>query len=221
MDCLFSFWTFIDYNKYMSEIVAGYARVSSNSQNEARQIAQLQGLVTSDRFLYVDKASGKDFERTQYCLMKQMLRHGDTLVITSLDRLGRNAQEMEKEWKYFQEMGIKMRILDMPILDTREDDDAMNRLIAKIVFDLLSYFAEMERNNIKARQREGIEMAKKEGRALGRPRKTKITPEAIQIICQYEKGFLTANQAALKLNIGRSTFYKLLTIYKENMKSSN
>lgn len=155
----------------MSEIVAGYARVSSNSQNEARQIAQLQGLVTSDRFLYVDKASGKDFDRIQYTLMKQMLRHGDTLVITSLDRLGRNAQEMEKEWKYFQEMGIKMRILDMPILDTREDDDAMNRLIAKIVFDLLSYFAEMERNNIKARQREGIEMAKKKVAHLGDQRK--------------------------------------------------
>lgn len=198
----------------MSEIVAGYARVSSNSQNEARQIAQLQNLVSSDRFLYVDKASGKDFDRTQYSLMKQMLRHGDTLVITSLDRLGRNAQEMEKEWKYFQEMGIKMRILDMPILDTREDDDAMNRLIAKIVFDLLSYFAEMERNNIKARQREGIEMAKKEGRSLGRPKKTEITPEAVRIIHEYREGKITANQAAQQLNMGRSTFYKLISTYK-------
>lgn len=203
----------------MSEIVAGYARVSSNSQNEARQIEQLQKYITDERFLYVDKASGKDFDRTQYFIMKQILREGDTLVVTSLDRFGRNASEIEKEWKDFQDMGIKMRILDMPILDTRDDDDVMNRLISKIVFDLLSYFAEMERNNIKSRQREGIEIAKREGRMTGRPKKTEITPEAIRVIYNYKDGKLTANQASSQLNMGRSTFYKLLSKYNSNNNS--
>lgn len=198
----------------MSEIVAGYARVSSNSQNEARQIEQLQKYVTDERFLYVDKASGKDFDRTQYSIMKQMLREGDTLVVTSLDRFGRNAGEIEKEWKDFQDMGVKMRILDMPILDTREDDDVMSQLISKIVFVVISSFAEMERNNIKSRQREGIEIAKREGRMMGRPKKTEITPEAIRVIYEYKEGRLKANQAAQQLNMGRSTFYKLLSTYE-------
>ena len=203
----------------MSEVIAGYARVSSNSQNESRQIEQLKKYVTDERFLYVDKVSGKNFERTQYSIMKQMLRQGDTLVITSLDRLGRNAREMEKEWGEFQDKGIKMRILDMPILDTREDDDMMNQLISKIVFVLLSYFAEMERNNIRTRQKEGIEIAKREGRMTGRPKKTEITPEAIRVIYLYREGKLTANQAATELGLARSTFYKLISTYNTKINS--
>lgn len=193
-------------------ITAGYIRVSTSNQNTDRQELRIKPLITSDRYLFVDKASGKDFSRPQYQLMKQVLRKGDTLIITSLDRLGRNAKEMEVEWKDLQDRGINIKVLDMPLLDTSTKDDLTNQLVSKIVFDLLSYFAEIERVKIKTRQAEGIRAARLAKKHLGRPKK-EITPKMIIVFEMFQNREITGRNAAKELNIGESTFYKLRKIW--------
>ncbi len=191
----------------------GYARVSSKDQNVDRQIQQLEPLITDRRYLYVDKRSGKTFDRTEYQKMKDFLRPGDTLIICSLDRLGRNASEMEKEWKELTDRGVYMQVLDMPILDTKPGQDTINELVVKIVFDLLSYIAQIERENIHKWQREGIAAAKKAGKHLGRPGIT--YPENwSEVILRYESHEITGGQARELLGLKEATFYNLLRKYR-------
>ena len=192
-----------------NSVIVGYARVSSRDQNLDRQIMQLLPLITNERYLFQDKQSGRNFDRPEYQRMKDFLRRGDTLIICSLDRLGRNATEMEKEWKELTDRGIYLRVLDMPILDTKPGQDTMNQLVSKVVFDLLSYIAQMEREKIRERQREGIAAAKK-----ARPR-IEFPKNWAEIIKQYESGDITAQKAQQDLNLKPGTFYNLLRRYRK------
>lgn len=197
-----------------NSVIVGYARVSSRDQNLDRQIMQLLPLITNERYLFQDKQSGRNFDRPEYQRMKDFLRRGDTHIICSLDRLGRNATEMEKEWKELTDRGIYLRVLDMPILDTKPGQDTMNQLVSKVVFDLLSYIAQMEREKIRERQREGIAAAKKAGRPTGRPR-IEFPKNWAEIIKQYESGDITAQKAQQDLNLKPGTFYNLLRRYRK------
>ena len=142
----------------------GYVRVSSKDQNEDRQMVAMQVFGIERKNIYVDKVSGKDFERPQYKRLIRRLKNGDTLVIKSIDRLGRNYHEILDQWRVItKEKRAAIVVLDMPLLDTRQGRDLTGTLIADIVLQLLSYVAEMERNYIRQRQAEGIAAAKQRG----------------------------------------------------------
>ena len=159
----------------------GYARVSTKEQNEQRQIEALINYGVEEKYIKIDKASGKDFNREKYQLLKnEILRPGDILVIKELDRLGRNMDDIKKEWQDLIKMGIDIEIIDTPILNTGNKTDLEKNLISNIVFELLSYMAEKERIKIRTRQREGIDCmpvdpktgkrySKKTGKVTGRP----------------------------------------------------
>ncbi len=170
----------------------GYIRVSTKEQNEARQIEALKGLDIQERDLYIDKQSGKDFDRPKYQALKLVLRKGDILFIKELDRLGRNAEEIKKEWKETtQEIGANIVILDMPILDTRQYKNGLEKVITAIVLELLSYMAEREKEKINSRQMEGIAAAKNSGVKFGRP-KREISNEFIVVYEEWKTGSITA-----------------------------
>ena len=153
----------------MSANFYGYARVSSLEQNEARQIIELSRFGILEKNIYMDKQSGKDFNRPQYQKLKKKLRSGDVLVVKSIDRLGRNYEEIQVEWRQIvKEIRADIVVLDMPILDTRTNKDLIGTLISDIVLQLLSYVAQSERENIRQRQAEGIAAARARGVHLGR-----------------------------------------------------
>lgn len=148
----------------------GYIRVSSTDQNEDRQLIAMAQLSVPKRNLYIDKQSGKDFNRPQYRRMVRKLRPGDLLYVLSIDRLGRNYEEIQKEWRHLtKELGIDICVIDMPLLDTRQGKDLMGTFIADLVLQILSFVAQSERENIKKRQAEGIAAAKARGVKFGRP----------------------------------------------------
>lgn len=148
----------------------GYARVSSTAQKEDRQIDELLKYGVPERNIYVDKQSGKDFNRAAYKNMYAKLKKGDLLVIKSLDRLGRNYAEIQEEWrKITKKKGVDIVVLDMPLLDTTKSKDLLGTFIADLVLQLLCFVAENERHNIRQRQKEGIAAAKKRGVKFGRP----------------------------------------------------
>ncbi|WP_010243750.1 recombinase family protein [Acetivibrio cellulolyticus] len=192
----------------------GYIRVSDKDQNEARQILSLKEAGVDEAFILIDKQSGKNFDRPQYQLLKKALREGDLLVISSIDRLGRNYKEIINEWKYItQELKADIKILDMSLLDTTLHKDLLGTFISDLILQVLAYVAEQERHNIKKRQEEGIAAAKIQGKHLGRP-KTK-TPENFTIV--YEKWInkeITARAAMKELNLKPTTFYNLLNLQK-------
>jgi DNA invertase Pin-like site-specific DNA recombinase len=196
----------------------GYARVSSKDQNEVRQRVELQDFGIHERDIFVDKLSGEDFERPQYqALRDQMLRKGDTLVIKSIDRFGRNYQEILEEWKHIvKDIGADIVVLDMPLLDTRQNKDLLGTLITDIILQLLSYVAEQERRNIRQRQREGIAIARSQGTKFGRSEKP--YPPAWED--QYEKwqdGEITAVACYTGLGIPKSSFYDMVRRYREHI----
>ena len=188
----------------------GYARVSSTEQNLDRQIQALMEYGINERDIITDKVSGKDFTRPGYLALKtQMLRSGDVLVIKELDRLGRNYEQMKVEWQELQRMGVDIVILDMPILNTKEKSDLEKALIANIVFELLAYTAEKERQKIRTRQREGIDVAKNKGTKFGRP--TTAVPAEFEAECaRWKEGRQSAVQTMKRLGMKRTTFYKLV-----------
>jgi len=188
----------------------GYARVSSTEQNLDRQIQALTEYGISERDIITDKVSGKDFARPGYLALKtQMLRPGDVLTIKELDRLGRNYEQMKVEWQELQQMGIDIVILDMPILNTKEKSDLEKSLIANIVFELLAYTAEKERQKIKTRQAEGISVAKNRGVKFGRP--SAALPDGFEAECvKWREGRQSAIQTMRRLGLKRTTFYKLV-----------
>lgn len=192
----------------------GYMRVSSKDQNEARQLKELLDYGIHERDIFMDKQSGKNFERAQYQILRQMLRAGDVLVIKSIDRFGRNYQEILEEWKYIvKELGADIVVLDMPILDTRQNKDLLGTLITDIVLQLLSYVAETERENIRQRQREGIAIAKKNGVPFGRP--ANAYPEDWQgMYRKWRSHEMTAVQCYRALGLPKASFYEMVKRYE-------
>ena len=198
----------------MTNRTYGYIRVSSAEQNEARQVAAMQKAEIDERFTFMDKQSGKDFNRPQYQLLKNALREGDLLVITSIDRLGRNYKEIIKEWQDITgNIKADIRVLDMPALDTTLHKDLLGTFISDLVLQILAYVAEQERVHIKARQEQGIAAAKAAGKHLGRPKAT--MPEGFSAAYEaWQAGRITATRAMQQLNLPRTTFYKLARQYE-------
>lgn len=158
--------------------IYGYIRISSSTQNKARQVKALLEYGVDERFIFIDKQSGKDFNREQYQVLKNALRENDLLVIHSLDRLGRNYEMIVNEWKDItKNIKADILVLDMPILDTRQKKDLLGTFINDLILQLLSYVAQIEREKINTRQREGIDIALKNGtktsKPFGRPKITK------------------------------------------------
>ena len=204
--------------------IFGYARVSSADQNEARQIESLTAAGVNERDLFIDKASGKDFKREQYQLLKRSLRSGDTLFIHSLDRLGRDKDGILAEWADItKEIGADIVVLDMPLLDTRKYKDSVGSFVTDLVLQILSWIAQDERERIKKRQREGIAAAQAQGKHLGRPKKdfTTLAPaEREAFINEYTAwrgGQQSAVQTFTKLGISKTTFYKLVKEYEQTI----
>lgn len=201
----------------MEKRIFGYARVSSKEQNLDRQIMALEKYVEPDKIL-VDKASGENLERSAYIALKGALglRPGDTLYITSLDRLSRNKAETKKELQWFKENKIRLKILDLPT--TLEEfpvgQDWIMEMINNILIEVLASVAEQERLTIRERQRQGIEAAKKKGKHLGRPA-VKMPDEFPQIYGLWKKGTITAKKAMSELNLKSSTFYRLVHLYEQ------
>ncbi len=196
----------------MTEIrTHGYARVSTKEQNEARQINALRECGISDRDIYIDKVSGKNFERSEYQRLLNVIRKGDLVVISSLDRLGRNYTEVQEQWRYItRELGADIKVLDMPLLDTRTAEDSIDsRFVSDLVLQILSYVAEKERQNIKARQAQGIANAKAQGVRIGRPKAERPEgwDEIYQKWCNKE---ITAVAAMKVLGLKTNTFYKFV-----------
>ena len=184
----------------------GYARVSTKEQNEQRQIIALTGFGIAEKNIYVDKQSGKDFERTQYRRLMRKLKDGDLLVVKSIDRLGRNYAEILEQWRIItKEKCAAIVVLDMPLLDTRKTNDLTGTLIADIVLQLLSYVAQTEREFIRQRQAEGIAAAKARGVRFGRKPKEK-PPDFPAVLEAWCKGELSARAAAARLGVTHRTF---------------
>jgi len=205
----------------MKSKVFGYIRVSSKDQNEARQLKEMLDYGIDERDIFIDKQSGKDFNREKYLQLKNViLRPGDVLVIKSIDRFGRNYNEILEEWGYIvKKLKVDIVVLDMPLLDTRSNKDIIGTLISDIVLQLLSFVAQKEREFIKQRQAEGIKIAKDAGTVFGRP--------TIKYPDNWEKNFLrwqnkeiTAKEFYTSSNLKKTTFYNLVSKYKNNKKCS-
>lgn len=196
----------------MNGIIYGYARVSAKDQNEARQLIALKAFGICQTRIFLDKQSGRDFQRPQYQRLLKRLKKGDTLVVKSIDRLGRNYNEIIEQWRILtKEKQADVVVLDMPLLDTRRGKDLTGTLIADIVLQLLSYVAQTEREFIHQRQAEGIAAAKARGTRFGRPAKP-APPEAPALIRQWQSGRLTASAASRQLGISRKTFMKWVSL---------
>ena len=196
-------------------ITFGYIRVSSKDQNEARQVEKMRELGIDERHIFIDKESGKNFDREQYQAMVAMLREGDLVYVTSLDRLGRNYKETGDEWaRITKEKKADICVLDMPILDTRVSKDLTGELISDIVIKLLSYVAEKERESIRTRQAEGIALAKAQGKYQGRKpiQVDKVAFE--QVYAEVIRGERTNRYAMQKLGLKPNTYYKAVNEYK-------
>ena len=198
-----------------NNIEFGYGRVSSDDQNEARQIEKFRELGIDERHIFIDKKSGKDFDREQYQALKAMLREGDVVYIASLDRLGRNYKEMGDEWKSLTEdKKVDVVILDMPILDTRNKNDLTGTLISDIVFKLLSYVAEKERESIRVRQKEGIAIAKAQGKYQGRKPMDIDKEKFEKLYGEVKRKERTATYAMKQMGVKRTTWYVLVNEYE-------
>lgn len=185
----------------------GYVRVSSRDQNEDRQILAMQEAAVDRGCIFLDKQSGKDFDRPQYQALLRLLRKGDTLVIKSIDRLGRNYDGILEQWRELSNRGVGIVVLDMPILDTSKDRDLTGRLISDIVLQLLSYVAQTEREFIKQRQAEGIAAAKARGVHFGRV--AQPLPKGFKSISlDYQAQKMTSRRAAELLGTSHTTFLR-------------
>ena len=188
-----------------------YIRVSTRTQNIARQLEEIKKFDLPKRNIYIDKESGKDFNRINYQRLIKKIKKDDLLIIKSIDRLGRNYTMIMEEWqKITKKIGANILVIDMPILDTRQHpENLIGRFIADIVLQLLSFMAENERINIKERQREGIRIAKEKGVKFGRP-KVKLPDNKDEIIDKYKRKEITNKEASKILGISRGTFFRIL-----------
>ena len=186
----------------------GYVRVSAKDQNIQRQLIAMQEAGLSEKQIFVDKQSGKDFERPEYQRLLRRLRRDDVLIVKSIDRLGRNYDEILEQWRLItKEKEAAIVVLDMPLLDTRKNRDLTGTLIADIVLQLLSYVAQTEREFIRQRQAEGIAAAKERGVQFGR-RPKPIREDFSAVLEEFRAGQLTSRQAAASMGVSPSTFYK-------------
>ena len=195
--------------------IYGYVRVSGRDQNEDRQIIALHEMEIRDENIYIDKQSGKDFNRPKYKKLMRKLKQDDILYIKSIDRLGRNYEEIMEQWKYItKNKRADIVVMDMPILDTRRGKDLMGTFIADVVLALLSYVAENERVNIRQRQAEGIAAAKAKGVKFGAP--PKPFPENFHEVYQkWKHKKITVTEAIEECNMPRSTFYSKVKQYEK------
>lgn len=192
----------------------GYVRVSGTDQNEDRQMLALRGQSVKERNIYIDKLSGKDFNRPSYRKMISRLKSGDLLYILSIDRLGRNYEEIQNQWRVLtKEIGADICVIDMPLLDTRQGKDLMGTFIADLVLQILSFVAQNERENIRKRQLQGIAAAKAKGVRFGRPEK-ELPQEFILLVEQWEKKKITLPEILKQCKISESTFYRRLREYR-------
>lgn len=200
--------------------VHGYARVSTKEQNEARQIKALKEQGIADRDIYIDKVSGKSFERPEYKRLLNVVRKGDLIVVLSIDRLGRNYTEVQEQWRYItHELGANIKVIDMPLLDTTTAlNNLDSRFIADLVLQILSYVAQKERESIRQRQRQGIDgmpiidgkrVSVKTGIAMGRPR-AKHPDNWDEVYAEWKEKKITAVKAMGILRLKPNTFYKFV-----------
>lgn len=195
-----------------------YTRVSTNDQNPERQhiaiaeYAAANGIVI-DR-AYEDKASGRDFQRPQYQAMKATLRAGDVVIIKELDRMGRNMEQIKREWQELQQIGASIIVTDTPLLNTANKTDLEKQLITNIVFELLAYMAEKERQKIHARQAEGIAIAKEQGKYKGR--KPIVRAGFPKVYQAWKAGEITAVAAMERLQLSKATFYRKVREYERS-----
>lgn len=194
--------------------IFGYVRVSSVDQNEDRQIEAMYQAGVKSRDIYMDKQSGKDFLRPGYLKMLKKMKQGDLLFVMSIDRLGRNYKEVQEQWRILtKEKGIDICVIDMPLLDTRRGKDLLGTFIADLVLQILSFVAESERDNIKRRQRQGIEAAKAKGVKFGRTR-IEMTEEFVRIVEEWERKEIPFCEALKKTGVSQATFYRQLKRYR-------
>lgn len=198
----------------MERRLYGYARVSSREQNEGRQLEALKAAGVNERDVFLDKKSGKDFEREQYMILLKCLREGDLLIIPSIDRLGRNYDGIKNAWQHItHDIKADIRVLDMPLLDTTAGDSNDNKLdrqfIADLTLQILSYVATKERDNIKLRQKEGIKLMKEQNRPHGRP-KIQRPSNFDEIYLAWRANNITAKKAMEKLGLKKDAFYKFV-----------
>lgn len=195
-----------------------YVRVSTISQNIDRQMEEMYKLGLSQKNIYIDKQSGKDFDRPKYQKLKKKLRKGDLLIIKSIDRLGRNYDMIIEEWSDLtKRIECDILVIDMPLLDTRNDGkNLVGKFISDIVLQILSFVAQNERENIRQRQAEGIRIAKEKGIHLGRPKY--ILPNNFdEVMGSYHKGNITYQTAMDLLNMTKGTFFKYSKMRKDNL----
>ena len=196
----------------------GYVRVSSSDQNEDRQLIDMEEIKIPKRNIFIDKQSGKDFNRPQYIKLLKTLKKGDLLYIKSIDRLGRNYKEILEQWQMLtKEMEVDVVVIDMPLLDTRTAKDLLGTFIADLVLQVLSFVAQNERDNIKKRQEEGIKAAKLRGVEFGRP--IINPPDNFSVLVnQWERGEISADYVARESQMSKSTFYRRLKELRTNSK---
>lgn len=200
-------------------MIYGYARVSTREQNEARQLESLR--TAGCQKIFVDKCSGKNFERPEWNNLLSALCAGDIVVAHSIDRLGRNYDDILAQWRHIvQDLSADIKILDMPLLDTTNHTDLTGHLISDIVLQLLSYVAQKERESIRQRQKEGIAIAKAAGKYHGGQRKKVDTALFSQLLESFQKNELNKSQFAEKLGVSRPTLNKLLGEHAEKAKKS-
>ena len=198
----------------MMNNIYGYVRVSSIDQNEDRQLVALREKNVTDNNTFIDKQSGKNFDRPQYQKLKKQLVRGDLLYILSIDRLGRNYEEIQNQWRVLtKEIGIDICVIDMPLLDTRQGKDLMGTFIADLVLQILSFVAQSERENIKKRQKQGIAAAKARGVKFGRP-EIKAPENFENIVRQWEKKQISIQDALQQCNMSEATFYRRVREYR-------
>ena len=190
-------------------MIYGYVRVSSTTQNIDRQMEEMYSNGLCKKQIYIDKESGKDFNRTNYKKLRKKMKKDDLLIIKSIDRLGRNYDMIIEEWSYLTKtIGCDIFVIDFPLLDTRiKEQNLVGRFIADVVLQVLSFIAQNERENIKKRQAEGIRIAKEKGVHLGRPR-YKLPDNFSDVVICYNNNEITLNDALKKVNMCKSTFLK-------------
>ena len=193
----------------MNRKYIGYARVSTQIQKEDRQIIALMEYGVSKSCIFVDKQSGRDFERKNYKRMLKKLNKGNILVVKSIDRLGRNYDEIKEQWRYItKDIGSDIVVLDMPLLDTSVKKNLIGTLVSDIVLELLSFVAQNERELIKQRQAEGIAAAKAKGIKFGRPKAYRAA-DYKDILCKYKSRDITQAEAKALIGCSDATFYRL------------
>ncbi|HFJ9368489.1 TPA: recombinase family protein [Bacillus cereus] len=199
----------------------GYIRVSGKYQNEARQVKAMLDLGIEERDIYIDKKTGKNFDRPQYQALRTCLREGDLLYIHSIDRFARNSRDIKKEWEHItQVIKADIRVIDMPLLDTTKHKDLLGTFVSDLVLQVLSFLSEKEHENILERQSQGIAIAKAQGKYLGRPKVNLSTLKKSQVriieenFDKWKNGEIKSVDFMKLLDLKRNSFYKIMKEYE-------